>query len=270
MGFSKFRQHLPWSSQDSREQPPQQNPLDRKPQSPPQAVNIESPNNGHSAASFNSIMSQESAKQAHRSPKKLQRSPSSQHMNPYPSPSSHDPRMYANHQRGPPFQPIGNRPYMGTAPPQDYPAFSPPRMHPGYMSLQPHHYSIPQQQFPPVPVVEPPTTIMENMRRRPKYPMPVPPMPSPFQISQGYIMPPWTPNRPALDSLDSRKSSVVPTYELPPPDLMDYDMSFLIAFRMLGEWTKWNEDRHWEEVRRTRNQYLTEQWEEDRETCTVM
>lgn len=68
-------------------------------------------------------------------------------------------------------------------------------------------------------------------------------------------MPPWTANRPALVAWDTKGSSVVPTHELPPSDLIDYDMSFLIAFRMLPEWTKRMEDRHWEQVRRMRNEY---------------
>lgn len=76
---------------------------------------------------------------------------------------------------------------------------------------------------------------------------------SPFEVSQGDIMPPWTANRPALVAWDTKGSSVVPTYELPPQDLMDYDMSFLIAFRMLPAWMKRLEDRYWEQVRCMRN-----------------
>ncbi|KAL8775243.1 MAG: hypothetical protein Q9209_000249 [Squamulea sp. 1 TL-2023] len=270
MGFSKFRQHFPWSSRDSQEQPPQPNSLDSKPQSPPQAVNVESPNNDRLAANPNPTQSQGSANQAHRNPKKLQRSPSSQQMNPYPSPGFHDSRMYANHQQGPPFQPMGDRPYMGNTPPQNQSAFSPPPMHPGYMSPQPQHYSLPQQQLFPAPVTEPPTTAMEEIKRWPKHAMPVPPMPSPYQISQGYLMPPWTPSQPAIGCWDSRSCLAVPTYELPPPDLMDYDMSYLIAFRMLQEWSKYREDRHWEEVRRMRNDYLRKQWGQERDSCTIM
>lgn len=119
--------------------------------------------------------------------------------------------------------------------------------------VPPQQYPSPQQQPPRMLVREPPTAVMEEVKPWPKHPMHVPPMPSPFEVSQGDIMPPWTANRPALVAWDTKGSSVVPTYELPPQDLMDYDMSFLVAFRMLPAWTKRLEDRHWEQVRCMRN-----------------
>lgn len=271
MGFSKFRQHLPWSSRDSHGESaqPKENLSQVEPNSPGQTQINERANKVDIAASVGTVQSQGSATQIHRNPKKLQRSPSSQPVNSFPSPSFNDPYMYANYHQGPPFPPTGNPPYMGNTPPQYQPAFSPPPVRSGHMS-PPQEYPPPQQYPPPMLVREPPTSVMEEVKRWPKYPMPVPPMPSPFQISQGYIMPPWTPNRPALDAWDTRGSSAVPTYELPPPDLMDYDMSFLIAFRMLPEWTKRMEDRHWEQVRRMRNDYLRAQWGQERESCVIM
>ena len=79
----------------------------------------------------------------------------------------------------------------------------------------------------------------------------------------------WTPSQPALDTYDSRVNRAVPMYELPPPDLMDFDMSYLVAVRVLPEWTKGKEDRHWEQVRRNRHAGLISSGG-DRDECTVM
>lgn len=62
----------------------------------------------------------------------------------------------------------------------------------------------------------------------------------------------------------------MPLYELPPPDLMDYDMSYIVSVRMLPEWDKETEDRHWNEVRRGRSAVLRRELGEDRVECTIM
>ncbi|KAL8799194.1 MAG: hypothetical protein Q9200_007601 [Gallowayella weberi] len=250
--------------------------VDGKPQSLNGAVSSVSANSIGYTESPDMTQSQRDSNQALRNPKKLQRSPSRQQMNPYSIPGSSNPYMYPNYHHGPPLQYAGHQSFMGNAPAQYQPAFSSSPWAPGYVNPPPQQYP-PQQQYPsaqhyppPILVQEPPTPVMGSLSRRPKYPMPVPLMPTAFQISQGLITPPWTPNQPAVDIYDSRTNLAVPVYELPPPDLMDYDMSYLIAFRMLPEWTKNSEDKHWEQVRRMRNDYLREQWGEERETCTVM
>ena len=62
----------------------------------------------------------------------------------------------------------------------------------------------------------------------------------------------------------------MPLYELPPPDLMDYDMGWMIAIRMLPEWDKYKEDKHWNHVRRERNAALRRELGGHRDICTVM
>ena len=62
----------------------------------------------------------------------------------------------------------------------------------------------------------------------------------------------------------------MPLYELPPPDLMDYDMGRMIAIRMLPEWDKYKEDKHWNHVRRERNAALRRELGGDKHICTVM
>lgn len=85
---------------------------------------------------------------------------------------------------------------------------------------------------------------------------------------------PWTPSQPALTAGNSRVRNAVPIYELPPLDLMDYDMTYMIAVRRQPEWDKGREDRHWEQVRRERNaawmRQMAENRGEDRNECTIM
>ena len=64
--------------------------------------------------------------------------------------------------------------------------------------------------------------------------------------------------------------AAVPLYELPPADLMDYGMSYIISVRMLPEWNRNMEDRHWDQVRRERNAALKRELGEDRDECTIM
>ncbi|KAL8681574.1 MAG: hypothetical protein Q9186_002314 [Xanthomendoza sp. 1 TL-2023] len=267
---------MPWSSRGSPDEvvQPKEASVDGNLQNLNKAVRAD---NIGSTKSPGMTQSRGDTNQAQRNPKKLQRSPSRQQMNPCSFPGSSVHYMYPEYHQGPPLQYAGHQPsYMGNAPVHYQPAYSPPPGASGY--LNPAQQYPPQQQYPsaqqyPPPTLgplEPPTPIMESLSRRPKYPMPVPLMPTVFQISQGQIMPPWTPSQPAVNSFDTRTGLAVPVYELPPPDLMDYNMSYMIAFRMLPEWTKYKEDTHWEQVRRMRNNYLREQWEGERETCTVM
>ena len=62
----------------------------------------------------------------------------------------------------------------------------------------------------------------------------------------------------------------MPLYELPPPDLMDYDMSYMIGVRMRPEWDRIDEDRHWDQVRRERSAALRREMGEERDLCTIM
>lgn len=80
----------------------------------------------------------------------------------------------------------------------------------------------------------------------------------------------WTPNQPAVDIYDSRGSLAVPLYELPPPDLMDYDMSYMIGARMRAERNRRMEDQHWDHARREKSAALRWEMGEDRDGCTVM
>jgi len=57
-------------------------------------------------------------------------------------------------------------------------------------------------------------------------------------------------------------------YEMSPPDLMDYDVCWIIAIQMLPEWNKSKEDSHWNEVRRRRKAAL--RYEEDSDLCVIM
>ena len=70
--------------------------------------------------------------------------------------------------------------------------------------------------------------------------------------------------------MDSRGGHAVPLYELPPPDLMDYDMSYMIGVRMRPEWDRHKEDRHWDQVRRERSAALRWEMGEERDLCTIM
>ncbi|KAL8732078.1 MAG: hypothetical protein Q9166_003032 [cf. Caloplaca sp. 2 TL-2023] len=263
MGFSKFR--LPFSSRDPQGEVGQSKdpPIQGKSPSPSHIGDHTRANNLESAGSPNLTQGKRDAGQVQRLPKKLQPSPSRQQMNPYANAGFNGHHMHQNYQQASPYPHPGNQQYMGNGLPQYQPGFGAPPPHPGY-TAPPHQYP------PPVLVQEPPTPAMESVRKWPKHPMPVPPMPSPFQISQGHVMPPWTPNHPPIEYWDQRGSSAVPTYELPPPDLLDYDMSYLIAFRMMPEWNKNKEDSHWEQVRRARNDYLRRQWGQEKESCTVM
>ena len=119
---------------------------------------------------------------------------------------------------------------------------------------------------------QPLTTILQELRHFPKAPMPVPPFPPPFPSSpyQQRIATPWTPNQPPLDWPDSRRNHAVPLYELPPPDLMEYVMGYMIAIRMLPEWNKGKEDGHWDQVRRERSAAMRLELSEDRDLCTIM
>ena len=179
-------------------------------------------------------------------PKELQRSPQSQSsdsttpggfrnsgMDPkqlygQPSPTTgnghpHAPAPPQYHQSPPPY-------YPAPAPFPTSPSYFPP--HPGYI--------LPQQQLPQpmLPHPDPPTSVMQDvLYHRSVEPMPPPP---PNTI--------WTPHR-----ADEGAWGAVPMYELPPPDLTDYDMSILVAVRTLPISDINKEREHWNEVRRNRH-----------------
>ena len=62
----------------------------------------------------------------------------------------------------------------------------------------------------------------------------------------------------------------VPLYELPPPDLMDYEMSYMIGVRMRPEWNRLMEDRFWDRVRKERSKVMRREMGEDGGLGVVM
>lgn len=188
-------------------------------------------------------------------PKKLQRSPpshssdSSAHFRPW-STSMIPSQSYAH-----PSPANWNGHPSSPSPPQ-YQQSSPP-YHPGPAPFpQNPNYFPPQQQvpLPMAPRFEPLTEIMQQTLDLCHVdPMPPPP---PNTI--------WTPHQ-----SDQELWGAVPMYELPPPDLMDYDMSILVPLRTIPRWDRTAERRHWDQVRR--NRYAAIRVERgDREDCILM
>ncbi|KAL9583615.1 MAG: hypothetical protein Q9212_002611 [Teloschistes hypoglaucus] len=198
-------------------------------------------------------VSQKESKAVEQHPKKLQRPPPQYHNGPYMYPGPNQGSMYPHQYQGPPVM----NGWGGQHPPQGPPHFQPPIApfppQPGYMGP-------PQQYAAPFLRAEPPTETLESLRKWPARPIMVPP----------YGAPCWLPSQPALDYWDSRGYKTVPMYEMPPPDLMDYDMSWMLGVRMLPEWNKRMEDTHWEQVRRMRNAAVMREIKEDRDECIIM
>ncbi len=266
MVFSRL--HMPWSSRDDqktlaqlRETFPNENPekLD-------QALKDAKGNYRAAVQILNRAQTQTNTGSMQLAPRKLQRPVQRQYAQPHPNFLLSAAGMHPHYQHAPPFQNNWVQPFPGHAPPpQHQPAFAPSPPHPGYM--------IPPQQQYPAPVYvrsDLSTRTLELLKQWPSAPMPVPPMPSAFQISQNQPMFPWTPSQPPVSAMEFNNKFAVPLYELPPPDLMDYDMSWMIAIRMLPEWSKWMEDRHWNEVRRGRSAAMRSDMGEDRDDCIIM
>ncbi|KAL8946621.1 MAG: hypothetical protein Q9222_007012 [Ikaeria aurantiellina] len=125
---------------------------------------------------------------SHRIPrKKLQRDPTKQEA-PYPSPGYFPPNQPPGYQHGPPSY-NGSPPFQNQAPHSPYAA----QPGPGYMSPQQQYppqngYMSPQQHYPPPQMVrwDSPTPALGLLRKLPKQQMPVPPMPNPYQMAQGW------------------------------------------------------------------------------------
>lgn len=134
MGFSKVRQHLPWSSRHSRADlaRPEENCFHMELSSPARTRREDRASKVDVTARVSTAQSQGSAIQAHHSPKKLQPSPSSQPVNSLPSPVFSNPYMYANCQQlpSPPVFELALIPVR--VPPRQYPASQqhPPRILP--------------------------------------------------------------------------------------------------------------------------------------------
>lgn len=164
-----------------------------------------------------------------------------------------------------------NGPYPG--PP---PAAPPPYQHPPPPppSFNPHHgYTNPQSPppFQPAPYIhhirsEHPTPTLKALTDFPRHPAHLPPFPPP-----GQIFPPWSAKEPQVAAIEDRAYRAVPMYELPPADLWDYDMTWMVGIRMLPEWNRLKEDRHWDEVRRMRYDGMMQEREGDKDlSCVVM
>ena len=252
MPFSRLRQHLPWSYHNDpdklarlgREFP------DEDPEKLDQALKDAKGNYIEAVRLIYASQGQGNASSSPKSnaPRRLQKPAHRQSVNSNSGVVPND--AFVNlYQQQP-----------GLTPAQYPTAFEPPPPQLGYFSPQQHH-AAPQYVHPgsssPVPQMMPQWT---------NAPTPL----SPFSPIPQQPTFPWTPSRPALDTWDSRVAKAVPIYELPPPDLMDYDMTYMIAVRRQPEWNKGREDRHWEQVRRERNAAWRRERGEDRDECTIM
>lgn len=270
MVFSRLRQNLSWSSRNFPEEFSKLKDAfpNEKPEKLDQALKdargnyqeaVQSLNNATQTPASTSLVQQ-------HPPRKLQRPAQRQDANPYPKFGPHHAVIYPNHQPMPFQTNSWNNQYATHASSQYQPSFAPLPPHLGYMGP-------PQTCAGPTYVrSEPLTPTLQQVRDWPSGPMPVPPYTSPFQ-PPGYHqhpMPPWTPHQPAGLRGNFTGQSAVPLYEMPPPDLMDYDMGYMLPVRLLPEWSRWREETHWDQVRRERNAALRRDLGEDRDECTIM
>lgn len=170
-----------------------------------------------------------------------------------------------------PFSDVHNSVQPPRAPPApngwngQYPSRSPPP----YQHAPPLFVPQPQPTAPPYihhVRSEHPTPTLIRLTNFPRNPAQLPPFPAP-----GQMLPPWTPASPPVNSWDSTAYRAVPIYELPPADLMDYDMAWIVGIRMLPEWNKYKEDTHWNEVRQMRSAVMMQETEGDKDlNCVVM
>ena len=247
MPFSRLRQHLPWSYRNDpeklarlgREFP------DEDPEKLDQALKDARGNYIEAVRLINASWAQDntSTSPTPSTPRRLQKSAHRQLVNFSSDLVPNDTSLNLYQQPAPPFANVQFGQQPGHAPAEYPTAFEPPPPPLGYFSPQ-QHYAAPQYVHPryssPIPQIMPQWTSAPT----PFSPFPpIPPQP----------MFPWTPSQPTVISGDSRTRNAVPTYELPPPDLMDYDMTYMISVPRQPEWDKGREDRHWEQVRRERN-----------------
>ena len=264
MPFSRLRQHLPWSYRNDPEQLARlgQEFPDEDPDKLDQALKDAK---GKYIEAVRLIYASQAQSNASTSPKpnaprRLQKPAHRQSVNSNSEFVANDAFVNQYQQPAPPFANMQFGQLPGHAPAQYPSAFEPPPPQLGYFSPQ-QHYAAPQYvhsgSSSPVPQMMPQWT---------NAPMPLSPFPP---ISQQPMFP-WTPSQPALSFGDTRARKSVPIYELPPPDLMDYDMTSMIAVRRQPEWNKGREDAHWERVRREKNAAWRRDMGEDRDDCTVM
>ncbi|KAI4209201.1 MAG: hypothetical protein LQ351_007843 [Letrouitia transgressa] len=163
-------------------------------------------------------------------------------------PRPHHPAGFPPQQLSYPAPPFQVQQHYPPSPPlHAHPQNTPP---PPYAQQPPLHQPYPH--FPPIPETpgllprhDPPTRVIYHLQGTLKY-WPTAPLPPP---------PPsvWTLYEPPGTYGPFQGGSVVPQYMLPPPDLRDYDMSWLCAIRCLPAWTRSVEEQHWNQVRRNRN-----------------
>ena len=269
MVFSRLRQNRSWSSRNCPDELAQLRDKfpTEKPEKLDQALKDANGNYLEAVQSLHAtrIQTSSSPMQQH-TPNKLRKPEQRQHINPYPNMGFSAADKHPYHQLMPFHADNWNDQYTGHPSPQYQSVVAPFPPHPQYPG-PPQQYTAPTYIRP-----QPLTPVLQELRHFPNAPMPVPPFPSTFPSSpyQQQLATPWTPHQPALDWGDSRVNDAVPLYELPPPDLMEYDMGYMIAIRMLPEWSKYKEDRHWNHVRRERNAALRRELGEDRDFCTVM
>ena len=234
MVFSRLRQTPSWSSQNCPEELARLRDAfpDEKPERLDQVLKGAKGNYLESVQSLDATHDQARTGSVHQHrPRKLHRPAQILHANLYPITGHCHATMHPHHQFTPFPASERNNQYTGHAPPQYQSVIAPLPTSPGDVH-SPHQNPTPQYvRSHPLP------TIPQDPRHLPDVPMPVPPFPSTLQPSpypqQSISL--WTPYQPALDRLDSRGMNAVPLYELPPPDLMDYDMSYMIAMRILLE-----------------------------------
>jgi len=235
MPFSRLRQYLPGSSRNDQEKLAQFKEMfpGEDLENLDQALKHARGNPFEAARIINSSQAQSSVSLVQLGPKKLRKPAQQEYANSHPDFALDGARMHPHRQPAPPFQ--GNRfeQYSGYAPPQYQSTFAPSPPHPGYMSPQPQY---------PGPIHAQsgsPTPTPQSLNQWANPPMATLPFPPHLQASPQQPMYPWTPNQPPVDTMDSRTQLAVPLYELPPADLMDYDMTYMISVRMQPEWNKY-------------------------------
>lgn len=121
-------------------------------------------------------------------PRKLKRRPQQQYTGYYSALGLRDANINSNHQLAPvPYHWNNSQPHH-----------TPPQYQSGYMGPPQHH---------PIPTYvrsEPLTPVLQNLRQRPNVLIPVPPLPTAFQLSQQQFIPPWTPYQPVAGWGDPR------------------------------------------------------------------
>ncbi|KAL9034612.1 MAG: hypothetical protein Q9214_006968 [Letrouitia sp. 1 TL-2023] len=272
MGFS-----LPWSSRktDSNTTPASNHEQSKEPTQAPASVTSIGCRPDSSMHQPKKLQRPGLDDRANSAPPNLAYPPPYQQPYQQPEPSSptgwngplpHHPAVFAPQQHSyspPPFQ--GQQPYPPSPPFHTHPQNTPP---PPY-AQQPSPYQ-PYPQSPPIletlnplPRHDPPTPIIHHLQGTLKY-WPTAPLPPPPQSV-------WTPYEPPGTYGPYQDRNVVPQYMLPPPDLRDYDMSWLCAIRCLPAWTRSVEEQHWNQVRRNRNLItMGMRPEQGRDECCLM